>query len=198
LEMMRGRREKRILCLSLAIVLLVLACAPCGLLSTRVPTLPRSIPTSPAAAQHLKEKLEETLAEGEEEFTLRLTEEEVTSYLACKLEEMGEGAPIKDLRIWFTEGKIHATGDLSNVLPVQTRVTIVASAKVANGQVQITIEKAMAGSVPLPSVLLTSLSKTISETLQEAQEKATKESPFRITEVEIREKEIIITGRKGK
>lgn len=183
-------REKRALRLSIAIAFLVLACAPCGLLSGQPSTPSRPIATSTAAAQRLETQLGEALAEDKGEFTLRLTNEEATSYLALKLEEAGGEAPISDLRVWFTPGKIHITGDFSGLVPIQAYVAIVASAEILDGELQITIEKASAGSIPLPAAVLTSLSQTINETFQESQ------IGFQIIDVEIGEGEMIITGRR--
>lgn len=189
---MNEGKEKLALRLSIAFALLILACAPCGLLSSQAPTPSRPLATSPAAAQRLEAKIKGAWEEEKGEFTIHLTDEEATSYLAFKLEEAGGEAPVKDIRVWFTAGKIHVTGDLSNLLPLQTQATVVASAEVVNGQIQVTVEKALAGSIPIPAPLLNRLSQTVSETLQEA----TSRLPLHITGVEIEEGEMVITGSR--
>jgi len=123
-------------------------------------------------------------------FSLSATDEEVTSLAVLKMEEAGAEPPVRDLQVWFTKGRIYITGEFANILPVKTRIQIVAQAQVQNDQVVVRVEEVSAGSIPLPKTLLSPLSQTINETLAEAL------INIHITKLEILEGEIIIQGLK--
>ncbi len=175
----------------LPLVLLIgTACGPCNLLTQEagVPTPPRPVVVSREAAERLESRIRRSLnGEPGQPFILRMSDSEVTSLAAIKLAEYGE-SPVRDLRIWFTGGKIYGAGTLVNVLPVETDFFVVASARVQEGQVLVEIEQASAGAWPLPDDMLETISQTVSETVNEQQQQV------QITELEIREGEIVLHG----
>jgi len=172
--------------LSLLVALTIVACTTAG--SATLPGGP--VEVSPEAAQRVEAKLVKALTlDPSAQFILRFTDEEVTSYLAIKLEETTE-TPITDPQVRFTKGKIYIAGKLTNVGPVQVRAMIVAAPHVTDDQLVIDIESVYLGPISAPNALLDSLSQTIDEAFEEAQVK------LKITQVEVFESEIVIVGEK--
>jgi hypothetical protein len=168
--------------------LCLLACGPCGLLSATVPTPPHPVVVSTEAAGLLESRVEQTV-EGQpgQPFILTMSDDEVTSLAATELAKYDE-VPVAEPRIWFSQGRVHGTGRLVNVLPVETSVYIVASASVQDGKLQVEIEEATAGSLPLPASVLDVISQSISETVDELQ------LHVDVTGLEIREGEATLYG----
>jgi len=179
-------RRRLAFSLSLLLALTIVACKAAG--SATLPGGP--VEVSPEAAQRVEAKLVEALTlNSSNQFILRFTDEEVTSYLALKLEETAE-PPITDPQIRFTRGKIYVAGKLTNVGPIQVRAMIVAAPRIMDDQLAIDVENVYFGPIPVPNTLLDSLSQTIDQALEEAQVN------LKITQVEVFEDEIVIVGEK--
>ncbi len=183
---MNKNRHRLTFSLSLLVALTILACTAAD--SATLPGGPVGI--SPEAAQRVEAKLVEALTlNPNDQFILRFTDEEVTSYLALKLEETTE-PPITNPQIRFTKGKMYVAGELTNISPIQLRAMIIAIPRVTDDQLAIDIESVYLGPIPIPNTLLDSLSQTIDQALEEAQVN------LKITQVEVFESEIVIVGEK--
>lgn len=171
-----------------AIVLLSTACMPGS--SARNSELPGGpVTVSQEAARRLEERVNQTFQHSESgDFTLRATDEEVTSWVAHRIANQ-PGAQIAEPQIRFTQGKAFAAMTVVGVLPFQVRTSLVTSVNIVDDRVQVSIEKSSAGPLPVPKALLQAISQTVNETLMEAQ------LDLAITEVEILESEVQITGR---
>ncbi len=170
------------------LLLLGLACGPCNLLAGDRPTPPRPIAVSTESAGQLESRIQQNLTgEPGQQFILQMSDAEVTSLVAAKLAESGD-APVTEPQIWFTKGKIYGTGKLVNVLPVATDFTLVATPRVEDGKVVIEMEETSAGAVPIPDSLLSTVSQSINETVEELQ------LDVEITALEILEGEMIVKG----
>jgi hypothetical protein len=179
-------RSWAVLSLSLLLALPILACQLTG--SVTVPGSP--VEVSPEAAQRVEAKLVEALQENpNNQFILRLTDEEITSYMTYSLEETTE-PPITDPQVKFTKGKVYVAGKLTNVNPVHVDALIVAVPRIIDEQLVIEIESVHLGPLPVPDTLLETLSETIDKALEEAQ------INLQITQVEVFEEEIVIVGEK--
>jgi hypothetical protein len=118
------------------------------------PELPGGpVPVSEEAANRLDEKIiaayEQAYADPNHEFTLRATDEEVTSWFVYRVAVMPENN-IKDPQIRFTGGKIHSAVTMVGVLPFELRIKLVATFQVVNGQVHFQVESSSAGFLPVP------------------------------------------------
>ncbi len=183
---MNKNRHRLTFSLSLLVALTILACTAAD--SATLPGGPVGI--SPEAAQRVEAKLVEALTlNPNDQFILRFTDEEVTSYLALKLEETTE-PPITNPQIRFTKGKMYVAGELTNISPIQLRAMIIAIPRLTDDQLAIDIESVYLGPIPIPNTLLDSLSQTIDQALEEAQVN------LKITQVEVFESEIVIVGEK--
>ena len=184
--MKEENRSLAILSLSLLLALTILACK-----TTSSITLPGNpVEVSAEAAQRVESKLVEALQENpNDQFILRLTDEEVTSYMTYSLEETVD-PPITDPQVKFTKGKVYVAGKLTNVSPMQVEALIVVVPRITGEQLVIEIQGVHLGPLPVPDTLLATLSQTIDQALEEAQVK------LKITQVEIFESEIVIVGEK--
>ena len=183
---MNENRHRLIFSLSLLVALTIIACTAAD--SATLPGGPVEI--SPEAAQRVEAKLVEALTlNPNDQFILRFTDEEVTSYLALKLEETTE-PPIANPQIRFTKGKMYVAGELTNIGPMQVRAMIITVPRVTDDQLVIDIESVYIGPIPIPNTFLDSLSQTIDMALEEAQ------VSLKITQVEVFESEIVIVGEK--
>lgn len=90
--------------------------------------------------------------------------------------------------IWFTKGKMFATGRLANGMPVSANLYMIASPRIQDGKVVVEIEELSAGSLPLPSFLLEAVTSSLNETINETQ------MDVDITAMEILEGEAILKG----
>lgn len=186
-------RAKPTLALLALLLLAVLACGPCSLFSRTTPSAQESVPTievSQAAAQRLEDKLREQLQENPNpQFLIRITNEEATSLVNARLAE-AEEPPIQEPRVWFTRGRIYVSGRLVNLVPAPMDALLVASVKVVDGQARLHFDDATVGTVKVPKVVLSELEQTINDALATAQINLT------ITEVQVREGELVVVGRK--
>jgi uncharacterized protein YpmS len=171
------------------LLLVSVGCGPCGLLSKELPTPPQPIVVSTEAAAQLGSRIQQNISgKSGEQFILRMTDAEVTSLLAAEMAEYEGESPVKDPQIWFTKGKVYGKGRLVNVLPIETDFVIVASPTVQDGSVVIEIEEFSAGALPVPDSVLSTISKSINETVDELQ------LEIEVTALEILEGEAIVQG----
>jgi len=181
-------RLKRVRLFIPIMLLLGLACGPCNLLSRQSPTPPRPIVVSTEAAGQLESRIQQALGgPSQQQFILQMTDTEATSLLNKELAKYGE-SPVTMPVVWFTKGKIYATGRLVNVVPIATDFSMIASSRIQDGKVSIKIEQLSAGDVPLPSSVLNMISQSINETVSELQLQVD------VTDLEILEGEAIIRG----
>ncbi|MCL7454652.1 MAG: hypothetical protein M8467_16555 [Anaerolineae bacterium] len=181
-------RQRWVRLLAPLVLLLGLACGPCNLLSSDVPTPPRPIAVSTESATQLESRIRQNLSgEPGQQFILRMTDAEVTSLVATQLAKYDE-SPVADPQIWFTKGKVYTSGRLVNVLPVETDIFMISSARIADGRVTVEIEEASAGALPVPAGVLDTISQSVNETVAELQ------LEVQVTALEILEGEAIVKG----
>lgn len=172
------------------LVLLSLACSPCNLLSRVSPTPPHRIAVSTEAAGQLKARIEQNLnSQPGQQFILRMSDGEVTSLLSTELAQVDE-SPVADPIVWFTKGKIYATGKLVNIVPVSANFYMLASPQIQDGKVVITIDEFSAGALPIPRALLDKISQSINQTIDDLQ------LEVQVSALEILEGEVIVKGMR--
>lgn len=170
------------------LLLLTLACGPCGIFSADAPTPPHPVVVSAQSAEQLESRIQQNLGgEPGKQFIMRMTDEEITSLVATKLSQYSE-SPVVDPQIWFTKGKIFGRGRLVNVLPLETSIYLVATARIQDGQVVIALEETSAGALPIPERVLETISRSINETMNDLQ------FQVQVTALEILEGEAIVKG----
>jgi hypothetical protein len=177
--------------LAIAVLALAgLACGPCNLLSREQPTPPHRVVVSTEASSQLESRIQQNLSgQPGQPFILRMTDAELTSLLVTKMAQYDE-PPVSDLVVWFTRGKLYATGQLTNVVPVSVRLFMIASPRIQDGKVVMEIEQLSAGSLPVPGVALDAITRSLNETIDELQ------LGVEVNAIEILEGEAIVTGSR--
>jgi hypothetical protein len=174
----------------LVLLLAVLACGPCGWLTEPEPRQPdRPLQITEDAALTFEEKLLGSWeAQREDQFLLQFTDDELTSYLNLKLQDT-DLVPISEPRVWLTRGKIYVSGRLNMPqLPLSGQAVIVTSARVVDERIQMTIDQATIGRVPIPRAVLRSLEDTVNGALSQAQ------MDVRVLQLELLEGEAIVAA----
>jgi uncharacterized protein YpmS len=185
-----SRRQKPTYLIVPIVILALLACGPCNLLSGEVPTPPHPLAVSTEAAGQLESRIKQNLTgESDQAFILRMTDGEVTSLVSTELAKYDE-SPVLDPKIWFTKGKIYGSGRLVNVLPIETDFFVVATTRIVDGKVVVEIEEFSAGALPIPDGALETISQSINETVEELQ------LDVEVTAMEILEGEAIVKGER--
>jgi len=180
---MRSTLRRRGLLL-LALSACALACFPCQMASQVVPTPERTVPVSTEAAQDLVSAMGQGIVpDSDGRFVLVITEEGLTSFVALNMEES-----IIDPQILLTQGQIHLYGTM--VSPIEAPLTVVASIQTDGGRVHMAIESVSVGGFPIPETFIQAFAQQIDDFITALETHENVE----ITEVEIREGEIIIRG----
>lgn len=181
--------------LMLALALLPALLLACGL-GKKTPSTETRVPVSQEAADRLEHKLKEGINRDEDIFSLEVTDVELTSYVVLKLSEQADrknDLPLEDFQVQFSGGQMIYSAKVTTICPFQLDVRVAATAQVEDGQLDVTVDKARVGVLPLPKVLLNSLSRIVTETIAEAPERV--EEAVEITNVEVGEGVMRISGR---
>jgi len=181
--------------LTLAFALLLALLQACNV-GKKMPSTEMRVPVSQEAADRLEQKLREGVNRDEGTFSLEVTDAELTSYVVLKLSEQADrkgDLPLEDFQVQFIGGQMIYSAKVTTVCPFQFNVRMAATAQVEEGQLDVAVDKARVGVLPLPKVLLDSLSRIITETIVEAPERV--EEAVEITDVEIGEGMMRIDGR---
>jgi uncharacterized protein YpmS len=143
------------------------------------------VPVSTEDAEELAFSLGRGIVPDEEgHFTLVITEEELTSFVALNMRES-----IMDPQILLTNGQIHVYGTM--VSPIEAPVTSVATVEIDNGSACLVIESVSIDGFPIPDTFVQAFAHQIDDLVSAARRAENAE----ISEVEIREGEMIIRGR---
>ena len=182
-------RNIRYVLVLLTLILASLACAlPGG------PKLPASpIPVSTEAAGEMQNTVQTAVAEAAQSGTLELsfTEEQITSYVAVKLAEQTD-APFSDPQIFLRDGKIQVFGK-AHAGQLTANASIILSASVdAEGKLNLEVDEADFGPVPVPDNILQNISTQLESALTEQTG-----SNFVLTDVTIAEGTLQLTGTKN-
>ena len=162
-----------------------LACLPCQSSGQFLPTPERTVPVSAEDAQDLALGLGRgIIPDSEGRFTLVITEEELTSYVALNM-----GESISDPQILLTDGQIHLYGTM--VSPIEAPVASVATVVIDSGTPRIVIESVSVDGFPIPDTFVEAFARQIDDLIIAAR----RNDKTEISEVEIREGEMIIRGR---
>jgi hypothetical protein len=145
---------------------------------------------SEQAAQSLADKIQGSWdSQGDGNFMLQATDQEVTSFLSLRLLD-SQDLPLRDPQIWFTRGQVYASGELHvDRLPLAPRANIILAGEIDNGLLQLSVAQASFGQIPIPRGLVDSLESRLNGALAQAQ------VGIEVLELEILEAEAILVAR---
>lgn len=180
--------------IGVALTALMLAGLACGL-SVGGPTPPASpIPVSTEAVGELQENLAKaaTNVPAGGEVNVTVTEQQLTSMVALRLQEQQQELPIRDPQVFLRDGKIQLFG-VAEAGGLTANALIVISANVTpEGGVVFKAEQASFGPIPVPDNLLEQVSATINEAF--TGNLGSTATGLRITGVAIADGELSLTG----
>lgn len=158
-------RRIRVWLISLSLTSLVAATLACDL-AVGGPTPPGSpIPVSTEAAGELREIWKTAIANAQNgEVTVVITEEQLTSYLALKMEAQ-TNPPLHDVQVYLRNNRIQIYGTAKAGSVSTTALASLTFTLTPEGKPQFTIDEADFGPVPVPTSLLSSLSSALNEAL---------------------------------
>ncbi|HDN80622.1 MAG TPA: hypothetical protein ENG33_09185 [Chloroflexi bacterium] len=177
-------KAKAIRFLALSLIILLLAGCRASGISDAVP--PRPVEVSPELADQAWDKLKSIEAKGE--FSLTLTEGEVTSLLVSSLEEKVRENPLQKPSIWFENGRVIITGKIVNVVPLTLDFLVVFSPYVEEGLPQLKFNRLWINGWDVPGFMLKFLSRSANDTIAEIKLKA------EVTEITVEQGSISIKG----
>jgi hypothetical protein len=176
---------------SLALALLCLAGLACSLGST--PTPPASpIPVSTEAAGEVEDLWRTALENAQDgQVTVVMTEEQLTSYVAVKLAEEPD-APFEDVQVFLRDGKMILFGNATLRGITAPAQVVLSVSTTAEGRLQVSIDEADFGPLPVPQSMLNTLSDGLNELM--AGELGPQATGVRLTSVAIADGQMSLTG----
>lgn len=182
---METQKKTSVLTALVILSTLVLSCLPCQTWSQAVPTPIRTVPVSTEEAESLMSKLGDGLTlDPEGRFVLRISEDELSSYVAVNMEES-----IADPQIILSNGKIRFYGTVAS--PLNAPIAATCSIKTAGDQVHIEVEAVAVGGFPIPETFVQSFTQQVIGVIASAQ----RQGHVEIVAIEIAEGELIVRGR---
>jgi hypothetical protein len=170
--------------LLLSLSLAAIACLPCRT-ATQLSTTPtRTVPVSTRAAEDLVSALTRGIVpDWAGRFTLIITEEQLTSYVALNMQES-----IVDPQILLSDGSIHINGTL--VSPIGAPVSALATVQVGETGTHFTVESVSVGGFPMPETFVEAFAQQVDDLIR-AMERI---EEVEIVSIEISEGKMIVQG----
>lgn len=124
----------------------------------------RTIPVSTEAVGDLQESIAEAIAAGAVtgEVTITITEEQLTSYLAMKLQQQANPL-LTDPQVYLQDGQIQIYGRAEKGNFEATALIVLTAGVDENGELKIELTSADFGPLPIPEGLLDALTAMIDE-----------------------------------
>jgi hypothetical protein len=119
-------------------------------------------------------------------YRISVSNQQATSYLNLR----AGGIPLDRPQVWFTQGKVFLRGTLTAICLYHPDVMIIAAPTVKDKQIVVNILQIYAGSFTLPQDWNATISKSISDSIAEAQ------LNLNFDRLEVLEGEIVISGSK--
>ncbi|MBN1810968.1 MAG: hypothetical protein JXA14_03945 [Anaerolineae bacterium] len=187
--------HSKVLIVVIALSVAVQACCCCtNLLGGPQP--PYTITHSEETIQRLQERVNAIETDANDNFSLTISEEEMTALAVQALDEMEEGPPISELQVFFRNARvelymiIHLSDSFS--LPGMIAFTIDAR----EGDFAVTIEEMIVGPLPLPESVTEAMTEALNDALTEGV--SNDEGNVLITDVQIGDKEMTIYGQMSR
>jgi uncharacterized protein YpmS len=187
--------SKTLVVILISLTIIAQTCCCCTLLGGPQP--PYTITYSEETVQRLQERMDVIETDENDNFSLTITEEEMTALAAKTLDEIEEGPPISEPQVFFRNNRIelYMIIHLNDSLSVPGMLAFTISTQ--EGDFAITIEEMIVGPLPLP--------KSIAETITEAiNDDLTVDvydddgNGVLITDIQIGDKEMTVSGQMSR
>ena len=187
---MNGEIRSRTIWLAITALLFGTLACNFGLRAATPPASP--IPITTEAAGQLEDVWATAIAGSKDgQVSIVMTEQQLTSYIALKL-AADPTSPLKDVQVFLRDGKmsIYATAT-ANGISAPAEITLSAT-PTAEGLLEIKIEKASIGLLPIPASLRDSISSSINELI--TGQFGTQGTGAKITAVTIADGQMVVAG----
>jgi uncharacterized protein YpmS len=186
--------HSKVLIVAIALSVIAQACCCCTLLGGPQP--PYTITHSEETVQRLQERVDAIETDANGNFSLTISEEEMTALAAQVLEEMEDGPPISDLQVFFRNSRVelYMTIHLSDSFSLPGMIAFTISAR--EGDFAVTIEEMMVGPLPLPESITEAMTEALNDALTEGVSDS--EGNVLITDVQIGDKEMTVYGQMSR
>ncbi len=154
------------------LLVLVTASLACNLPANDAVQTPVSVPS--ISEQDLQSTLEAsvTVAPEQSTVTVVLTEQDLTAYIRQSLSTEA-GVPLQNAAISLQNGKLTLTGQYAQDFLTADVVVVMVPFVTSNGEVQVTVESADFGPIPVPDSMKDSMTAAINEQLSKSLAPAT-------------------------
>lgn len=183
--------HSKTLIVMIALSVAVQACCCCTLLGGPQP--PYTITHSEETLQRLQEQVNAIETDTNGNFSITVSEEEMTALAAQVLDEMEDGPPISDPQVFFRNGRVelYMTVHLSGSFSLPGMLAFIIDAQ--DGEFAVTIEELVVGPLPLPESITDAMTEALNEALTEGV--PGDEDNVLITDVQIGDREMTIFGQ---
>jgi uncharacterized protein YpmS len=183
--------HSKVLIAVIALSIAVQTCCCCTFLGG--PRPPYTINYSEETLQRLQEQVNAIETDTNGNFSITVSEEEMTALAAQVLDEMEDGPPISDLQVFFRNDRVelYMTIRLSSSFSLPGMLAFIIDAQ--DGEFAVTIEEMMVGPLPLPESITDAMTKALNEALTEGV--PGDENKVSITDVQIGDKEMTVYGQ---
>jgi uncharacterized protein YpmS len=186
--------HSKVLILVVALSVAAQACCCATLLGGPQP--PYTITHSEETIQHLQERMNAIETDANGNFSLTISEEEMTALAVQTLDEMEEPPPISDLQVFFRNGRVelYMTIHLSDSFSLPGMIAFTITAQ--EGDFAVTVEEMMVGPLPLPESITEAMTEALNDTLRGSVSDS--EGNVLITDVQVGDREMTIYGQMSR
>jgi len=184
------RRHARGMAALLSLLGIALLLSACG--QRRTPSAgpcetPPPLPYSEDLARSLDARLSPLYLGQSNEFAIRTTSQELTSWVTYSTIRWPE-IPIKNAVVWFSPEQVHFSGTIWRILPFAFSVKVRARVWLSGRTPQVVVEDACIGRSALPGWLKRLIQRVINETIMDAG------SLFQCDELRLSDGELYVKG----
>jgi uncharacterized protein YpmS len=183
--------HSKVLIAVIALSVAVQTCCCCTFLGG--PRPPYTITHSEETLQRLQERVKTIETDANGNFSLTISEEEMTALAAQVLDEMEDGPPISELQVFFRNGRVelYMTIHLSDSFSLPGMIAFTIDAQ--DDDLAVTIEEMMVGPLPLPESITDAMTEALNDALTEGV--PGDEDKVSITDVQIGDREMTVYGQ---
>ncbi len=173
---------------------LVLGVLACGGIGRSIPATQTPTPASPESADTLAEEWQQALQVSKEsgEFTLTVTEGQLTAFVATKLAEQPKPA-LSDPQVFLRDGQVQIIGKVTDSGITATAKLVLEVSLSAEGLPQFELVSAEIGPFPIPEEMLKNISRSLNDAITG---EGLQTANIQIESIEISDGFMTITGKR--
>jgi uncharacterized protein YpmS len=186
--------SKTLVVVLVALAVIAQTCCCCTFLGGPQP--PYAIAPSEETLQRLQERVDTIETDANGNFSLTISEEEMTALAAQALDEMDAPPPVSDPQVFFRNNRVelYMTIYLSDSFSLPGMLAFTIDAQ--EGDFGVTIEEMVVGPLPLPESITEVMTDTLNDALRGSMSDG--ESSVLITDVQTGDREMTVFGQMSR